>query len=77
MDESVILIEIINKYRKKDISFVLNVIYNFKLNESENNKFLDELYNKEKANKIRFLSQLKLFASKHKDFTYDEEKFDK
>lgn len=73
IDKIAVLRQIINNYRKNDITFIINLIYNFKLTEDENNIILDELYNNDKTNKIKMVSQLTLFAEKHKDFLYDKQ----
>lgn len=75
MDIKVLLKKIIYKYKNKDDNFMLNLIYNFKLDEHENDKLLEELYNNTKTDKLIFLLRLKLFKSKHADFTYNTEKF--
>lgn len=75
MNSSELFKEIVNKCRKKDYDFFLNIIYNLKLSEKENDIFLDELYNNQKTSKITFLSRLKLFKVQHNDFMYDEQKF--
>lgn len=76
MDKLLVLKTLIEKYYKINFTFILNTIYNFKLTESENEIILDELYNKARISKIAFLSQLKIFSSKHEDFLYNEQKFD-
>ncbi|MBQ8844638.1 MAG: hypothetical protein IJ008_01320 [Clostridia bacterium] len=76
IDKSTFITEIYDNYRKKDFKFILNVIYNLKFEKDENTAFLEGLYNNSKVSKIAMLSQLKLFANSHKDFLYDEQKFD-
>ena len=71
-----LLKEIINKLYIRDVAFILELIYSFKLSENENNEILDELYDNTKTNKIIMLAQLKVLKTKHQDFQYDEKKFD-
>lgn len=76
IDGYTIVKEIISNSRIKDLQFIFNTIHNLNLSESENDTLLDILYNKEKSNKIIFLSQLKLFESKNNDFIFNKQKFD-
>ena len=75
IDGKIIIREINKNCNKLDLKFILNLIYNFKFTKEENDEILEELYNTENKSKITMLSQLKLFANKHKDFAYNEEKF--
>ena len=76
VDNLTLVKSFIDKSYVRDIGFILNLIYQFKFTEEENNKILDELYNDKKTNKIIMLAQLKALKLKHNDFEYNQQKFD-
>ncbi|MBE5738181.1 MAG: hypothetical protein E7354_00385 [Clostridiales bacterium] len=76
IDASTIIRNIIKTCNTTDLKFIFNLIYQFKLTQTENDILLEELYNDSRLTKIKVLSQLKIFEHKHPDFAYNRQKFE-